>query len=638
MDRLEAHRQIDHIFHDLLPAAGMTKRAEQIHLSHHLLDAMLDKKITLCDAGTGIGKTYAYLAAGFVFLRFRNSQNMKFRPVIISTSSITLQTELQNDRIPRLTEILLADGWDIDKSTLSVVRKGKSHYVCDRRLEWRLKEVSGRPQHIKELTPLWTQLDMDTAVKIRKYDRKLIQVPPVCGCDRPHCRYLDFLDDCAETPYLFQICNHNLFLADAIRKSLGYSPIFPDNCAVVADEAHKLPEVARDMLDLSLDGDEIRALILRLHKAKYILAGERLSDAVRPLLKKLDMPPEKTPFQAYAHLLITPETILKKIQETLGSRLSPPDRKRLDTVSTKVSFFCHTDVSETIFYTTKTEKQGTMLGAALPDISKQFREIVWNPSESVLLVSGTLALGKDFTRFREAAGLLNFWRTEEFISPSPFDYKKNCILYFPLSPPKMKSHNYYERLTDEMTELLKAANGHALVLFTSYAALSSVKELLTRRNLRWRIYASGNSTEHTVNQFKNNPGSVLLGTGALWEGMDFPGDCVSLLIIPHLPFPYPDASSEFERRKHDNLHSYIESSAVPEMQIKLRQGFGRAVRTETDTCVIAILDERATPGSKYYQDILTVLPEMRKTRSLEDVERFIRSVKPEEYFEEQPHG
>ena len=632
MDRNEQHRQIDHIFNDLLPAAGMAKREAQITLSHNLLDAMLDRKITLCDAGTGIGKTFAYLAAGFVFQNERIHQHMTFQPLIITTSSIALQTELHNTYIPQLAQILTADGWHMDTSALSVVRKGKRHYVCDSQLEWRLREVSERPYRIRELSCLRNEIDMDIAGKIRKYDQKLLQVPAVCRCGRTSCRYLDFLDDCHTKHYLFQICNHNLFLADAVRKSLGYRPILPEYRSVIIDEAHKLPETAHEMLNITLDGQEIRKFILRLHRERYVLAGQRFSEAVELLLKKLDAPPENVPFQQYAHLLAAPEKTLKKIQDTIGNRLTRYGRQQLDTLASKFSFFCNADGREKILYTAETEKKGTLLGASLTDLTEQLREILWNPSDSALLVSGTLALGKDFTRFREAAGLLNVWRTEEFIALSPFNYKDNCTLYFPLTPPNMKAEDYYKQLTEEIVRLLYATNGHALILFTSYAALSSVKELLTDKNVPWRIYASGGNADYTANQFKQDPGSVLLGAGPLWEGMNFPGDCVSLLIFPHLPFPYPDSVSEFERKKHKTLQAYIEASAIPEMQIKLRQGFGRAIRTETDTCVVAVLDERAMPGRRYYKDILSVLPEMRKTRSIQDVEGFIRRVKPEGYF------
>ena len=111
-----------------------------------------------------------------------------------------------------------------------------------------------------------------------------------------------------------------------------------------------------------------------------------------------------------------------------------------------------------------------------------------------------------------------------------------------------------------------------------------------------------------------------------------PGDCVSLLILPRLPFPMPDAVKEQERMKHATLHDFLRAVVVPEMQIKLRQGFGRAIRTETDTCVVAILDERAGKNRRYFRDVLTALPEVPVTHSLKDVERFIRAVKPEGYF------
>lgn len=117
--------------------------------------------------------------------------------------------------------------------------------------------------------------------------------------------------------------------------------------------------------------------------------------------------------------------------------------------------------------------------------------------------------------------------------------------------------------------------------------------------------------------------------------MDFPGDCVSLLIIPRLPFPVPDAKSEQEREQYENLTDFIESVIVPDMQIKLRQGFGRAIRTEADTCVIAILDERANPkNGRYFEAAQKTLPKMPITESLNDVAYFIRTVKPESYFQE----
>ena len=208
--------------------------------------------------------------------------------------------------------------------------------------------------------------------------------------------------------------------------------------------------------------------------------------------------------------------------------------------------------------------------------------------------------------------------------------------YLPQIPPRQRAEDtdvYFNELTAELVGLIKAATGHALVLFTSYAAMSAVKERLWEESLPFPLLTLGRNAPHIIEQFRHTPGAVLLATGAAWEGFDFPGDCVSLLIIPRLPFAYPDARKERELEKYSSLHAFIREVAVPEMQIKLRQGFGRAIRTESDTCVIAILDERACRGRRYAQAVSEALPEMRRTGSLREVTRFLREKKPESYFE-----
>ena len=132
--------------------------------------------------------------------------------------------------------------------------------------------------------------------------------------------------------------------------------------------------------------------------------------------------------------------------------------------------------------------------------------------------------------------------------------------------------------------------------------------------------------------FKQLPNAVLFAAGPCWEGVDFPGDRVSLLIIARLPFPVPDPVSDAEKAKYPDLHSYIQAEVIPTMQKKLRQGFGRAIRTETDTCTVAILDPRAAPGGRYHRAALDALPKMNMTQDIKDVEHFIRAVKGAEYF------
>ena len=529
---------IDHIFQEILPNYGMTERPAQIKLSHEMLEAMLGGKIALCDAGTGIGKTYAYLVAGAVADRCRGTK--PFQPILISTSSIALQSAVQEEYLPKLSHALLLAGL-IDAPLQAVVRKGKSHYVCDKLLEKRLHQVSGAKKNAKALAALEAlreSMDMDRVAHLSHYNKERVCVPQVCHCDREDCRYQRFLHGCETEQFLFQICNHNLFLADAIHREQG----------------------------------------------------------------KL---------------------------------LPSPGRKRMDTLASAVALFSRND-SEMLFYLAEDESGGTMLCATPADLTAKLRQTLWRTECSFVLTSGTLAVGNDFQRYRTQVGLREERRVQESVARSPFDYHEHCLRYLPLFPPKQRAgqeEEYFDELTAEIMDLLKASYGHALVLFTSYAAMSAVKDRLQKEILRVPLFTLGRNAVHILEEFRATPGSVLLATGAAWEGIDFPGDGVSLLIIPRLPFAYPDALKEKEQEHYPSLPAFLEAVAVPEMQIKLRQGFGRAIRTEQDTCVIAILDDRAGQGRRYAQATKQALPEMRTTSSLRMVTKFLRTWKAESYFE-----
>jgi len=630
-NRKDAREDIDHIFKDLLPIQGMPERPEQIALSHRMLKAMQDGGIALCDAGTGIGKTYAYLVAGTVFHGLRPS-----RPILISTSSIALQKAVRDEYLPFLSAVLSADKM-CEEPIQAVIRKGKSHYVCDQRLERRLGQLDLRKKNWRAgnaLLSLREKLDLDEVPRLSGYDRERVCVPKVCDCQRENCRYRTFLDSCDSSQYPFQICNHNLLLADAIHRWTGRQPILPDSLAIIIDEAHKLPETARHMFGVTLRAEDIQGLIHDLRREKYLLAADALADTSRLFLRKLERPrnPDRR-FSEYARLLVAPNRALTVVQKQVNPLLSPSTRRRLEKLASTVALFSegHPDM---VFYLAEDARDTVMLCATVADLTAQLQSTLWSQPRPIVLTSGTLAVGSDFRRFREEAGLLEDSRVTESVSLSPFDYRENCLLYAPQFPSGQKNEMYYDKLANEIALLLDAACGHALVLFTSYAAMSAVKERLSEKDLVWPLFTLGRNAVHTTEQFKASPGSVLLATGAAWEGFDFPGDCVSLLVIPRLPFARPDALKEKERESFPNLHSFIRDIVVPEMQIKLKQGFGRAIRTETDTCVVAILDERSVPGQRYFEDVKAVLPDMRITDSLQEVEALIRSVKGPDYFRE----
>ena len=634
-NRQNAHNEIDHIFKDLFPTQAMPERPEQIALSHRMLDAMLEGGIALCDAGTGIGKTYAYLVAGTVFSRFRASSGLEALPILISTSSIALQTAVRDEYLPFLSGLLLEDK-QITQPIQAVIRKGKGHYVCDERLERRLGQLDLCKKNWRAgaaLLTLRNELDMDEAAHLSGYDRERVCVPQTCDCQRESCRYLLFLERCDTGLFLFQICNHNLLLADAIHRSSGRRPILPDTSALVIDEAHKLPDAARQMFGMTLGMEDIHSLSQSLRAERFLLAAELWHDAAAPLVRKLSKPAgEGHSFDTYARLLAAPERKLKVIHRQLKDLLTRSTRRQVENLAKTVSLF-RRDHDGMVLYAMDDGQGGAMLCATISDLTAQLRQTLWRQLRPVILTSGTMAVGEDFRRFKEETGLLADSRVMESVSLSPFDYEKNCLLYLPQHPPHQKAADYYNQLAGEIAALLKAAQGHALVLFTSYAAMSAVKERL-KGQTPYPLFTMGRNAVHTMEQFKGQPGSVLLATGAAWEGFDFPGDCVSLLIIPRLPFAVPDALKEKERENHPNLHLFIRAVVVPEMQIKLKQGFGRAIRTETDTCVVAILDERAAEGKRYSKDVLAALPEMPVTSSLEDVAKFIQQVKGPDYFRE----
>ena len=187
------------------------------------------------------------------------------------------------------------------------------------------------------------------------------------------------------------------------------------------------------------------------------------------------------------------------------------------------------------------------------------------------------------------------------------------------------------KMAEEIVRLVDACHGHALVLFTAYRQMAEVRAL-TDGQWQYPTYQAWRNGGKIIQKFKESGNGVLFAAGSCWEGIDFPGDMVSLLIIAKLPFPIPDPVSDYERRQYPNLRDYINAEIIPEMQKKLRQGFGRAIRTEQDSCVVAILDERAGIGGKYHDAALAALPTCPVTEKIEDVQQFIREQKRPDYF------
>jgi len=530
---------------------------------------------------------------------------------------------------------MMADGM-LDSPLRAVLRKGKSHYVCDARLMKRLQTANldrKNPLAKAALLSMRDHLDLDMAPHLSGYDRERICVPPTCDCGKTECRYLCYLDVCASERYAIQVCNHNLLLADAIHRGSGKRPILPDSCAIVMDEAHKLPETARQMFGVTLNAQDFAELIRSLHVERYVLAAELLSEAVEPLAEKLSLPVEEgAGFDAYQMFLERPHQVLTVICRQLEGLLTRETWRLLSAVASTVSLF-YLGNPEMIFYAADDDHGGAMLCGTVSELAAQLQATLWRQEQPIVLTSGTLMAGGSFKRTKKVMGLSLNQRLEDFIAVSPFNYEENCLLYIPNDLPKtqMGSEQEAKCLAEQICRLVEATHGHTLVLFTSYSLMGAVYNQVKDR-LSFPLMEVWRHSQDVIHQFKQASNAVLFAAGSCWEGVDFPGDMVSSLILVRLPFPVPDPLSEAEREQYPTLQDYIKTVVIPDMQVKLRQGFGRAIRTETDTCVVSILDYRAAPGERYHKAVLETLPNLRLTRKIEDVEEFIRAKKGPDYF------
>ena len=630
----ESHRMVEQIFREILPRRGMAVREEQIALCHEVLDTLYNKEISLCEAGVGIGKTLAYLVACILWQVHRPNQ-LKM-PVVISTSSVALQDAILNEYLPDLSAVLLAEGI-ITAPITAVVRKGKERFVCDARLaERQAKAISKGSRQKGSLCMAENVLDLDHIPGLSRYDRCRICVPQSCPHDcflRLDCRYQQYLRDSMKPD--IQICNHNYLLANASHRLEERPLLLRQYQALVVDEAHKLPDAARQMYTETLSAQDMDDLCSLLQQAHFKGLSKRLRTVFLTLSisgapsfamakRKISIPFSLTPFRQAA----IADCI--NLLQYIGSQPDMPHylQYRLAETESLLRLFL-LDVPTRILYLEFSADGQLTFCAASNRVPQLLRSALWNTREPTILTSGTLTAAGDFDHTKQLLGLAAYAPLRHFRAESPFNYRKKCLLYIPARRAAAVPENQY--LADQIVRLTAACHGHALVLFTSYRQMRNVYDTLGGR-LTFPVFQAGRGQNRSTQQFRQSGNGVLFAAGSCWEGIDFPGDMVSLLIIAKLPFPIPDPVSDYKRQQYPNLRDYINAEIIPEMQKKLRQGFGRAIRTEQDSCVVAILDERAAIGGKYHDAALAALPSCPTTEKIEDVQQFIREQKRPDYF------
>ena len=646
-----AHQEVEKIFRVLLPEQGLAVREEQIRLCHEMLDTLLEERIALCDAGVGIGKTYAYLVACVLMRKYsilmeRNSLP-KQHPVVVSTSSIALQKAILSEYVPFLSRVLVEQGI-IQTPLRAVVRKGKEHFVCDNRLEQRIEAIRYKQKNAVQreaLLSLRKHYDMDTVKDLSGFDRRLVCVPKFCPRECPGrqmCRYQRYLEESKKQDVFLQICNHNYLLADAFHRREEYKPLLADYRALVVDEAHKLPEAARQMFGKNLCMDDIREIAYYLEREHQNVEARTLKAGMYSIFTII-MESHISSHGIKENFQLTGECefclwegiqMIERMMEQLKGVVPKWVLNRLQEAKEVLECFLQKN-SKYVLHLRMDKEKIPVLCAASREIPQLLREMLWDREQalSVILTSGTLKAGKGFARTLQMTGLEGRTDVQSYVAESPFAYEENCLLYLPKTLRKCKrgSREEVEMVAGQIHSLICSTYGHTLVLFTSYTLMGSVYQIL-RDGIPFPMVEVWRHSQEEILRFKMMENAVLFAAGSCWEGVDFPGDMVSSLIIVKLPFAVPDPISEAEKETYESLEDYIQAIIVPDMQKKLRQGFGRAIRTETDTCVVSILDFRAVKGGKYHEDVMCALPPCQMAEELREVQDFIRSRKGVEYY------
>ena len=413
----QAHGEIERIFRILLPQNGLAVREEQIALCHAMLDTLLHNKIALCDAGVGIGKTYAYLTACILLKKFYPSGPAGSQPVVVSTSSVALQDAIIGEYIPFLSRIFL-ENHIIPKPIRAMVRKGKERFVCDARLAQRLEAVKGKnknEEQRKALFSLNSNYDLDAVTGLSGFDRRQVCVPKVCEktCRlRNSCRYHQYLKEARSAEIFVQICNHNYLLADAAHRLQELRPLLNDYRALVIDEAHKLPDAARQMYGQSLSAEDFHELCSLLTKEKYILAAQNLREKFRALMGALCRGELLEEAQRTAFVLTAEReaalrdclSLLRLLQKQLAPHLPRWILHRLGTTEQALNLFFTGD-RRYILYIQYDRTGSPSLCAASRQMPEQLNRALWRNNIPAILTSGTLMAGGSFHRTRQRMGL-----------------------------------------------------------------------------------------------------------------------------------------------------------------------------------------------------------------------------------------
>ena len=625
-------------------------RGGQIKMAEAVAQAFADKKHLIVEAGTGTGKTLAYLIPAI------SEALQSKKRIVISTGTKNLQEQLMEKDIPFLQKVL-------PKKFTAAYMKGRSNYACLYRIQkadnqpildgldqkryfdevrdWSRETSTGDRRELVDLPedlPFWSRINA-------KGDTCIGQKCP----DFEPC-FITRMRVGAEAADIV-IVNHHLFFADLNVRGNQFGKVIPDYGAVIFDEAHLIEDIAADYFGFQVsnfqidelvrdaatlpisdaiatrDIDKIASKIMGLSEQFWIRFTQARTEGRFPLQSDVfayrSTNGEQTPTplgEAYFAL----DSALQRLEaqiDAFAEKLPEADSLLRRTRQTRFDLdFIVTQAERNYVYWLEKRGKGIFLRASPVDVSELLREKLFEKVETCILTSATLSSSGKFDFIRERLGL-DTGKTTGMVAPSAFDYEKQAIIYLPRAMPDPRSPEFTQLAAGEIVKILQITNGRAFVLATSNASMKALYELVSSR-VTFPCFVQGSmSKTGLLEKFRETPNAVLFATQSFWQGVDVQGEQLSCVIIDKLPFAVPSdpivaARSRFVEENGGN--SFFDYS-VPQAVISLKQGIGRLIRSTTDRGVIALLDPRLRT-KRYGKDFLQSLPRMRITSDLNEVQ------------------
>jgi ATP-dependent DNA helicase DinG len=621
--------------------AGYEHRRSQLEMAERVDEAFRTKRHLLVEAGTGTGKTLAYLIPAI----------RSGRRVVISTATKSLQEQLYAKDVPFVQKHFAPD--------LKVaVMKGRANFLCRQKLhqmegqpvlkgleemdwyaqirDWeRLTETGDRAElsFLPDDADLWARLDARretcTGQKCAEFNS--------CFITAMHQR-------AAEADVI--IVNHHLFFADLALRQDDFGSILPEYSAIVFDEAHEIEDVASDYFGRQVSNYRFEELA---RDAEQAVRLTRQGGPTPTLLRRVTrvrersheffdrFPPRegRSPFEPAARTSFLEQnhayqglTSAVKALETEIAAL-PAKAEELVAVARRaaelrgeLTFLMESSEKNYVYWFERRNK-GVFVAATPIDVSTILRERLFEAFDTVVLTSATLAVAGRFDFLKQRLGLEG---TRERVLPQEFDFKQQAMLYIPPRLPDVRDAGFAAQAAEEIVRLLECTEGRAFCLFTSYSQMNQLFELVRPRT-RFPLLMQGAAPRSVLlERFRATPGAVLFATSSFWQGVDVPGDQLSCVIVDRLPFAVPTdpvVAARVRALNEDGRNAFSEYQ-VPEAVLALKQGFGRLIRTRTDRGVLAILDNRIQ-RMQYGRIFLESLPEYTLTRDIAEVQRFMRA-------------